>query len=60
MSGYHDLDAHVRGALHNCVKVVDLEPQQHPVSIWFVITIADCAVMVFYFEAVQLKHKLAI
>ena len=60
MPGHDDLDAHFSGALHHRLKIVDLEPEQHPVSIWLVITVADRAVMVFYFEAVQLKNKLAI
>jgi hypothetical protein len=51
MTGQDDLDAHFSGALHYRVKVVDLEPEQYPVSIWFVITIANRTVMVFYFEA---------
>jgi hypothetical protein len=60
MTGHHDLHAHFSGALHNRVKVVYLEPQQYTVSVGFVITIADRTVIVFYFEAVQLKDKLAI
>jgi len=60
MPGHDDLDAHFSGALHDRVKVVHLEPQQYTVSIWLIITIADPTVMVFYFEAVQLKDKLAI
>jgi len=60
MPGHDDLHAHFSGALHDRVKVVYLEPQQYAVSVWLVITIADRAVMVFYFKAVQLKDKLAI
>ena len=60
MPGYDDLDAHFSRALHDCLKIVDLEPEQHPVSIWLIVTIANRAVMVFYVEAVQLKNKLAI
>ena len=60
MPRYHDLDAHFRGALHDRVKVVYLEPKQYTVSVWFVITIADRSMMVLYVEAVQLQHKLAI
>ena len=60
MSRHDDLDAHFCGALHNRVKVVHLEPEQHAVSVWPVTRIADRTVMVFYFEAVQLKDKLAI
>ena len=60
MPGHDDLDAHFGGALDDRVKIVNLEPQQYAVSIWLVVTIGDRAVMVFNFEAVQLKHKLAI
>ena len=60
MSGYDDLNGHFSGALHYGIEIVDLEPQQHPVSVWLVITIADRAMMVLHFEAVQLKDKLAI
>ena len=59
MAGYHHLNTHFSRALHDCFEIVNLEPQQHSVSIRFVIGIADTPVMVFYFEAVQLKYKLA-
>jgi len=60
MPGHDNLDAHFSGALHDSFKIVDLEPQQHPVSIGPVIAIADRAMMMFHFEAVQLKDKLPI
>ena len=60
MARHDDLHAHFGGALYDRFKIVNLEPQQQPVSIWFVIAIGNRAVMVFYFEAVQLKHQLAI
>jgi len=60
MPRHDNLDSHFSGALHDCVKVVDLEPEQYPVSVWLVIAIADRAVMVFHLEAVQLKDKLPI
>ena len=60
MPGRDNLHSHFSRALHDRVEVVYLEPQQYPVSVWLVITIADRAVIVFYFEAVQLKNKLAI
>ena len=55
-----DLHTHFSAALNDRVKVVYLEPQQYTVSVWLVLTIADRTVIVFYFEAVQLKDKLAI
>ena len=45
-------DAHFRGALHDRVKVVDLEPQQHAVAIRLVMAIANRTVMVVHLEAV--------
>ena len=60
MLGPDDLHAHFSSALHDRIKVVHLEPQQHAVSVWLVITIADRTVMVFYLESVQLKDKAVI
>lgn len=56
----HDLDAHLGGTLHNCVKVVNFKPQQNAIAIGLVVPIAYRTVMMFYFEAVQLKNKFAI
>jgi len=55
--GHDDLHAHFSGALDDCVKVINLEPQQYAISIRLVIAITDGTVMVFDFESVQLKHK---
>ena len=60
MAGYDNLHAHFGGALDNSFEVVNLKPEQHAVPIWFVIRIANRAVMVFYCEAVQLKNKFSI
>ena len=60
MPGHDDLHAHFSGALYDRVKIVYLKPQQYTVSVWLVVTIANRTVMVFNFEAVQLKDKLAI
>jgi hypothetical protein len=60
MTGHDNVYAHFSGPLHDRLEIVDFEPQQHAVPVWLVIAIADRAVMVFYCEAVQLKHKLAI
>ena len=60
MPGHDNLDTHFSGALHDCVKIVDLEPEQHPISVRPVIAIADRTVMVFHLETVQLKDKLPI
>ncbi len=60
MTGQHNLDAHVSGALHDGIEILNLKPEQHAVAVRFVIAVADCAVMVLHLEAVQLKHKLAV
>ncbi len=60
MPGHDNLDTHFSGALHGCVKIVDLEPEQHPISVGPVIPIADRTVMMVHVEAVQLKDKLPI
>ena len=60
MPRHDNLDTHFSGALHDRFKIVDLEPQQHPISIWPIVATANRAVMMFHFEAVQLKDKLAI
>lgn len=60
MLGDDDLNAHFSGALHHGVEIIDLEPQQHAVSIWLVIRATDRAVMVLHFEAVQLKDQVAV
>lgn len=60
MPRHYDLDAHFGRALQDRFEIFDLEPEQYPVSIRLVITIRNRAVMVFHFEAVQLKNQLAI
>ena len=55
-----DLNAHSSGTSYDCVEIVDLEPQQHSVSVWPIVRITHRAVMMFRFEAVQLKNKSAI
>lgn len=60
MPGNDNLDIHLGGALRDRFEIVNLEPQQHAVSIRSVIAIANPPVMVFYSEAMQLKNKLAI
>lgn len=60
MARHDDVDAHVGGTHQNCVEIVNLEPQQDAISIRFVVAIRDGAVMMFYFEAMQLKDKLSV
>jgi len=60
MAGQHDLDAHFGSALHYRFEVIHLEPEQHPIPVGSVGTIADGAVMMFDFKAVQLQDERAI
>jgi hypothetical protein len=60
MPGHHHFHAHFSSALDNSVKVIYFEPQQHAIAVRLVITVADPAVIVFYFEAVELENKLAV
>jgi hypothetical protein len=60
MPGQNDLHTHFSRALHDCIEVLYLEPQQHTVPVWLVIAIGDQAVMVFHLEAMQLKHELPV
>jgi len=52
MARKYDFDTHFRCPLHRRVKVIDLEPKQHSVSIWLVIHITDRPVMMDRFKAV--------
>jgi len=60
MPGHHDLHAHLGGTLHDRVKVIYFKPEQHAVSVWFVIAVANGTVIVLNVEAMQLKDKVAI
>src|SRR6185437_4587198 len=60
VAGHYDFNLHFLGALHHRVEVVDLEPEQHAVAIGPVTWIANAAVMVLHFEAVQLQNEGAI
>jgi hypothetical protein len=60
MPGQHNFHAHLSGSPHDGVKVVHFEPEQDAVSVGLVIAVANRPMMVFDFEAVQLKDQLAI
>ncbi len=60
MLGQHNFHAHLSGALQDRVKVVHFEPEQDAVSVGLVIAVANRPMVVFNFEAVQLKNHLAI
>jgi uncharacterized protein YjbJ (UPF0337 family) len=57
MAGLHDLDLHFDSALHHRVEVIHFEPEQHTIAVGSVGTIANAAVVVFDFKAVQLQNE---
>ena len=60
MAGKHDLDAHFGGALHQLVEVIHLEPEKDAIPVRAVGAIADGAVVVLDFKAVQLQDEGAV
>ena len=60
MAGQHELDAHFGSALHDRVEVIHLEPEQHTITVGPSGAIADGAMMMFDFKAVQLQDEPAI
>src|SRR5690348_5450458 len=60
MLGQHHLHAQILGTLHYRVKVFDLKPEQHAVSVRLVVPITDGTVMMLHFEPVQLQDNLAV
>ena len=60
MARPHHLDAHFASALYHRIEIIHLEPQQHAITVGSVRTIADRAVMMFRFKAVQLQDEPAI
>lgn len=46
------VDVHLGGASQDLVEIVDLEPQQNPIAIRFVVPIGYWTVVMFYLEAV--------
>gem|GEM_PF-4812521 len=60
MAGKNNLDTHFGGTLHDSIKIFYLEPEQYTIAIGFVVTIANRAMMVLHFKAVQLENKLSI
>jgi hypothetical protein len=57
MPGKNHFDLHFLGAGHCRIEVVNLKPQEHPVSVGLEIRIADRAVMVPHVPSVQLKDQ---
>src|ERR1700677_5134038 len=60
MAGQHDLDAHFGSALDCRIEVLHLEPEQYTIAVGSVGAIADGAVMMLDFKAVQLQDEAAI
>ena len=57
MAGQHDLHAHLGRPLHCGVEVIHLKPEQHTITVGPVGAIADGAVMMLDFKAVQLQEE---
>jgi hypothetical protein len=57
MPWQHHLDIHLGSALHDRIKIIHLEPEQHTIPIGPVGAIADGAMMMFDVETVQLQNK---
>lgn len=60
MSWHDDFHAHFRCALHDRIEILNLKPQQHSISIRFVISVGDRAMMMLDVETVQLKDDLSV
>lgn len=60
MARQYDLDTHFGSALHYRVEVFHLEPEEHTIAVGFIVAIADVAMMMLDFKAVQLQDELAI
>jgi hypothetical protein len=60
MAGEYDLGLQRPGSGEGRVEVVNLEPDENPVTIGFVLGITDRAVVMRHLEPVQLKYELVI
>ena len=56
MPWHYSLDAHLDGTLRDSIKIVDLEPQQQSVAIWFIRRIANASVVVLDVEMMELQN----
>ena len=57
MRCHHDIDAHLCTSPHRRIEIINLEPQQHTISIGAVVRLTDATVVVLDLKAVQLHHK---
>ena len=60
MLGHNNFGFQLMCALNDRVKVSDLKPQQHAVSIRSIIRVPDSSVMMLHLKAVQLQDELAV
>ena len=60
MSWQHDLGFQFLGSRNRVVEVVELEPEQDAVAVWFVRWIPDRQVVVLDLEAMELKNQVAV
>jgi hypothetical protein len=47
-------------ASDGCIKVLDLKPQEHAISVWFKIGISNGAMMMLHLPSVQLQNQSAL
>jgi hypothetical protein len=57
MARHDDLRFHLRGSGDRSIEVVDLKPQQHAIPVRLVARIPNPTMMVFHFEAMELKNQ---
>ncbi len=60
MAGQYDLGAHFSSTFHYRVEVINLEPEQHTITVGSISAIADEAMIVLDFKTVQLQDERAI
>ena len=56
----HDIRAHFRRPLHYRVEIIHFKPEQNAVAVGLAGGIADAAVMMLDFKAMQLKNQLIV
>ena len=60
MARQDNFGVHLPGTRNRRVEVVDLEPQEHAVSVWLKTGIPDGAMMVLHIPSVQLQDQPAL
>ena len=60
MAWRDDLGVQVLSAGNRRIEVVEFKPQQHAVSVWSDVGIADAAMMMLYIPSVQLENQPAV